>query len=52
MSEDLGTLRSRIDEIDRQMVRLFEARMEAAKGVADYKIDHSMPCLLYTSRCV
>ena len=45
MSEDLGTLRSRIDEIDRQMVRLFEARMEAAKGVADYKIDHSMPVL-------
>ena len=45
MSEDLGALRGRIDEIDRQMVRLFEKRMQAAKGVAAYKIDHHMPVL-------
>lgn len=30
-------LRDKIDEIDREIIRLFEERMEAAEGVADYK---------------
>lgn len=30
-------LRDRIDEIDKEIIRLFEERMEAAEGVADYK---------------
>lgn len=30
-------LRDKIDEIDKEIIRLFEERMEAAEGVADYK---------------
>ncbi len=35
---DLLVLRDRIDEIDRQVVELFEKRMEISKQVAEYKI--------------
>ena len=35
---DLLELRDRIDEIDREMVRLFEARMDICRQVAEYKI--------------
>lgn len=38
MQKDLGELRSRIDEIDEQIVALYEERMEICKGVAEYKI--------------
>ena len=34
---DLETVRKKIDEIDREMARLFEARMEAVAAVARYK---------------
>lgn len=35
---DLTELRVQIDEIDSQIVELYERRMEVAKGVAEYKI--------------
>lgn len=38
MQKDLGELRNRIDEIDEQIVALYEERMEVCKGVAQYKI--------------
>lgn len=36
--KDLLQLRDEIDEIDNQIVELYEKRMEIAKGVAEYKI--------------
>ena len=36
--EDLLELRGKIDEIDRQIVDLYEQRMEVSKKVAEYKI--------------
>lgn len=38
MQKDLGELRNRIDEIDEQIVALYEERMEVCKGVAEYKL--------------
>lgn len=38
MQKDLGELRGRIDEIDEQIVRLYEERMDVCRGVAEYKI--------------
>lgn len=38
MQKDLGELRDRIDEIDEQIVALYEKRMEVCKEVAEYKI--------------
>ncbi|MDE5818242.1 MAG: prephenate dehydratase [Lachnospiraceae bacterium] len=38
MQKDLVELRNRIDEIDEQIVALYEERMEVCKGVAEYKI--------------
>ena len=35
--EQLPQLRQKIDEIDREIVRLYEQRMEVAEKVADYK---------------
>lgn len=40
MQKDLGELRSRIDEIDEQIVRLYEERMDVCRGVAEYKLDN------------
>lgn len=36
---DLQELRKEIDRIDKEMVRLFEERMEICKNVAEYKIE-------------
>ena len=35
--------RIKIDEIDTKMRELFEARMEAVRGVAEYKKENAMP---------
>lgn len=35
---DLGVLREQLDEIDSQIVELYEKRMEICEGVAEYKI--------------
>lgn len=37
--KDLKKLREEIDKIDRQMVSLYQERMEIATGVAEYKIE-------------
>lgn len=38
-------LRQQIDEIDKQMVKLFCERMQVAAGVAEYKRQHGLPVL-------
>lgn len=39
MQRDLGELRKQLDDIDAQIVRLYEERMEVCQGVAEYKIE-------------
>ena len=41
----LDDLRSEIDNIDKQIIDLFEKRMGCAKGVAEYKKDHKASVL-------
>ena len=43
--KDLEELREEIDSIDKQMVALFEKRIEAVLDVAKYKMKNSMPIL-------
>ncbi len=43
---DINELRSQIDQIDDQMVKLFCQRMDVAAQVADYKREHDMPILV------
>lgn len=45
MSKTLEELREEIDQIDQQMVSLFQARMEAASQVAEYKKEKGLPVL-------
>ncbi len=40
--KDLSEIRVRIDEIDRQLVKLFQERMECASEVAEYKREKKM----------
>ena len=47
--EELKKLRERIDEIDKQIVGLFEKRMGVVLGVAEYKKTHNTG-VLQTSR--
>ena len=42
MSE-LQTARETINKVDKEMARLFEMRMDAAKIVAEYKKENGMP---------
>ena len=42
---DLKQIRSRIDQIDDQLLTLFVSRMEAAREVAAYKRENGMPIL-------
>ena len=41
----LEELRVKIDEIDREMTRLFEARMDVAAQIAEYKRENKLPVL-------
>lgn len=41
--EDLQKARDLIDQIDREMARLFAMRLDAAKMVASYKMKHGLP---------
>lgn len=43
--EDLKQFRDKIDEIDRQLVALFEERMEVVLKVAEYKKQNNIPIL-------
>lgn len=40
---DIKDLRTQIDEIDNELVRLFRARMEISAQVADYKRERNLP---------
>lgn len=41
----LDEIRNELDEIDREIVALFEKRMELARSVAEYKLANGMPVL-------
>ena len=43
--KDLNQLRQEIDEIDRQLVALFEQRMAVTRQVGLYKLANNMPVL-------
>ena len=42
---DLNDYRTRIDQIDDQLVKLFAERMETVVGIAKYKDEHNLPVL-------
>ena len=42
---EINELRESINEIDEQLVRLFCERLEAAKRIAEYKKENSLPVL-------
>lgn len=42
---ELNELRKEINDIDSEIVRLFQRRMEVAANVAEYKKEHSLPVL-------
>ena len=42
---DLQELRMKIDEIDKELTKLFEARMDVASGIAAWKKENNMPVL-------
>ena len=42
---DLSDYRARIDEIDGQITRLLERRMQVVEGIARYKLEKGMPVL-------
>lgn len=43
--KDLQVLRGELDAVDREMVALFEKRMEIAQQVARYKLQNGLPVL-------
>ena len=43
--KDLNETRKKINELDEQMAKLFEARMKLCKDVAEFKKANSMPVL-------
>ena len=40
---DLDQYRAKIDEIDRQLTKLFEERLNVVNDICQYKIDHGLP---------
>ena len=40
---ELKDIRKKINEIDKQMAKLFEERMQASSEVANYKKEHALP---------
>ena len=47
---DLNDYRTRIDQIDDQLVKLFAERMETVVGIAKYKEEHNLPVLDASAR--
>lgn len=43
--KDLQQIRQELDQVDRQIVALFEERMTLCREVAEYKLAHDMPVL-------
>ncbi|MCU9737373.1 chorismate mutase, partial [Escherichia coli] len=44
-AENLESLRKTIDQIDRQIVKLLEERMDVVSAIADYKAKQKLPVL-------
>ena len=42
---NLSKARDEIDNIDTQIIKLFEQRMDIVKDVANYKIENNLPVL-------
>ena len=47
---DLDNLRKQIDEIDTELVKLFERRMEQSLQIAEYKIRKTYQYLMKSGR--
>ena len=45
MSQDMNTLREKMDVIDGELVELIKRRMDVSKEIADYKTKHGLPVL-------
>jgi len=45
MSGDIATYRRELDEIDRELTKLFERRMEVSRRVAEYKRENNLPVM-------
>ncbi len=45
MTKNLIEIRKEIDQLDQEMARLFEERLQLAKEVAIYKQEHNLPIL-------
>ena len=39
----MNEIRKKINEIDKEMAKLFEERMTCAKQIAEYKAEHNLP---------
>ena len=48
-TEDLSALRSQIDDLDYELLRLLSKRMRVSREIGQYKFDHNMP-ILQTNR--
>ena len=48
--KDLSKARDEIDNIDTQIIKLFEQRMDIVKDVANYKIENNLPVLRFFKR--
>ncbi len=44
-TEDLSVLRSQIDELDNELLRLLSKRMRVSREIGYYKLEHGMPIL-------
>ena len=44
-TEDLSVLRSQIDELDNDLLRLLSKRMRVSREIGQYKLEHDMPVL-------
>ena len=43
MAADIKKLREQIDKVDRQILKLYEERMEIVKAIGEYKRQHDLP---------
>lgn len=43
--KELAQIRAELDQVDRDVVKLFEKRMNLARQVAEYKMAHGLPVL-------
>ena len=48
---DIDKLRNEIDDIDKQIIELFEKRMDVALNVAKYKMERNLPIFNGAEKC-